>query len=255
MDHIYEQVLTHMERIVEDLARRVPQPQFVEKFVEKSGTFRHVEKSICQAIVQKLARMVSTLHAARLLCDHGFVQEQAALQRILDEIQEDVLFLAFGIIHDDVQSRLHQDYLDAFFQEEFDADTAIESTQKRPTIRRQKIQAYLARMKEAPMDPHRGGELFRTMSKINSGFVHAASPHIMEMYWGDPPRFHMRGMKAPEIYEAYSENIRHSFYPGISAFAFAAKAFGDDRLYAKIHDLMRQFERAFADLVGSPSKG
>ena len=89
MDHVYEQVLTYMERIVDDLARRVPQPQFVEKF----GAFRHVEKSICQAIVQKLARMVSTLHAARLLCNHGFVQEQAALQRILDEIQEDVLFL------------------------------------------------------------------------------------------------------------------------------------------------------------------
>ena len=250
MDHVYEQVLTHMERIVEDLARRVPQPQFVEKF----GAFRHVEKSIYQAIVQKLARMVSTLHAARLLCDHGFVQEQAALQRILDEIHEDVLFLAFGIIRGDDQLPLHQDYLEAFFQEEFDADTAIESTQKRRTIPRKKIRAYLARMEEAPMDPHQGGELFRTMSKIYSGYVHGASPHIMDMYVGHPPRFHMRGMKGAEPYEAYREDIRNYFYRGISAFGFAAKVFGDDKL-SKIDDLMRQFERAFGDLIWSPSKG
>ena len=245
MEHIHEQVLTYMEGIVDDLARRVPQPQFVEKF----GAFRHVEKSIHQAIVQKLARMVSTLYAARLLCNHGFVQEQAALQRILDEIQDDVLFLAFGIIRGDDQLPLHRNYLAAFFEEEFDADTAIESTQKRPMIRRQKIQAYLARMAEAPMDPHRGGELFRTTSKIYSGFVHAASPHIMDMYAGNPPRFHMHGMKETEIYEAYREDIQNYFYRGISAFAFAAKAFGDDKLFARIDDRMKQFGRMFVDLI------
>lgn len=251
MDHIYEQVLRHMERIVDDLAGRVPPPQFVEKF----GAFRHVEKSIHQAIVQKLARMVSTLHAARLLCNHGFVQEQAALQRILGEIREDVLFLAFGIIRGDVQASLHQSYLDAFFEEEFDAATAIASTQKRRTIPRQKIQAYLARMEEAPMDPHRGGNLFRTISKIYSGYVHAASPQIMDMYVGNPPRFHMQGMKETEIYEAYRKDIRNYFYQGIAAFACAAKAFGDADLYNRIYDLMIQFQQEFGDLIWSPSEG
>ena len=44
-------------------------------------------------MVQKLARMVSTLDAARLLLEHGFVQEQAALQRVLDEIRRTYFFL------------------------------------------------------------------------------------------------------------------------------------------------------------------
>ena len=122
-------------------------------------------------------------------------------------------------------------------------------------IPRRKIQAYLARMEEAPMDPSRGQEIFRTMSKIYSGYVHAASTQIMDMYVGNPPRFHMRGMKATEIYEAYREDIRNYFYRGISAFAFAAKAFGDDKLFAKIYDFVRRFEREFADLIWSPSKG
>ena len=242
MDQLYKQVLTHMERTVDQLARRVPQPKLIGD--KKLLVFRHAEKTIYQAIVQKLARMVSTLHAARLLLNHGFFQEQASLQRILDEIQEDVLFLACGVIWGDNLSSLHRDYLDAFFEEEFDADTAIESTQKRPMIRRQKIHAYLARMKAAPMDPSRGKELFRTKSKIYSGYVHAASPHIMDMYGGNPPRFNMRGIKGSKIYETYGEDLWNYFYRGTSAFAFAAKAFGDDMLFDEIHGFMREFERA-----------
>ena len=82
MDLTYEQVLTHLERAVNLLAGRVPRPKWVES--AKPSAFRHVEKTIHQAIVQKLARMVSTLDAARLLLNNGFVQEQAALQRMLD---------------------------------------------------------------------------------------------------------------------------------------------------------------------------
>ena len=122
----------------------------------------------------------------------GFVQEQAALQRILDEINEDITFLAYGVINGDVTS-LHQSYLDAFFEEEFDAYTALDSTQKRAPIHRRKIHAYLSRM-DSGIDSSTAIEVSRTVSKIYSGYVHAASPQIMDMYGGSPPRFHVRGM-------------------------------------------------------------
>jgi hypothetical protein len=78
-----------------------------------SFVFRYREKTIHQALIQKLARMVSGLHAARLLCDKGFFQEQGAVQRMLDEFHEDIWFLAFGIIHNDI-TQLHRDHIDAF---------------------------------------------------------------------------------------------------------------------------------------------
>ena len=141
-----------------------------------------VEKSIHQAIVQKLARLVSTLYATRLLLNHGFVQEVGALKRVLDEIQDDILFLWSGI---DDQSPLHREFLDAFFEEEFDADTALESTQKRKMIPRSKIRAHNARVianiRGAPFDPSRTTEVLRTINKAYSGYVHAASPQIMEV--------------------------------------------------------------------------
>ena len=241
MDHLYDQLLADMETLVNLLAKRVSQPHFVR--IEKLYAYRHVEKTIHQAIVQKLARMVSTLDAARILLNNGFVQEQASLQRILDEIQEDVLFLVLGILREEHAAPLHQGYLDAFFQEEFDANTAIESSQKRPMVPRRKIHAYLSRAGLFPVDPSTGNELLRTVSKTYSGYVHAASPHIMDMYGGNSGRFHMRGLKGSPIYDAHQDDLWNYFYRGISACALAAKSFGDELLFERYHGLLREFER------------
>ena len=64
MDQTYEQALKYMEGTVHELAKHVPKPKRIST---KNGfVFRYVEKSIHQAIVQKLARLVSTLYATRL---------------------------------------------------------------------------------------------------------------------------------------------------------------------------------------------
>src|SRR5262245_30863014 len=115
MDDLYDQTLNNMETSLMTLAARVHPPRavpFGDGFV-----FRYVEREIHQAIVQKLARIVSGLHAARLLMQHGFVQEQAALQRMLDEFNEDVAFLASGVIVGEI-TVLHREYLAAFYEEE-----------------------------------------------------------------------------------------------------------------------------------------
>jgi len=243
INRLFDQTLVHMERTAHGLAARVPQPQRVP---HKDGfLFRHVERTIHQAIVQKLARMVSTLHAARLLMEHGFVQEQAGLQRVLDELQEDINFLALGVVFDKV-GELHQQYLEAFFEEEFDAETSIESTQRRPMIPRRRVRAWIANAEAAALDPSRGIELSRTLSKAYSGYIHAASPHIMDMYGGNPPHFHMRGMAGTPRQLEHRADLWNLFYRGILAFAAAAKAFGDDPLF----DTAREFAREFAAQSG-----
>ncbi len=238
-DQLYDQALAHMEQTVHGLAKRVPQPQEVPY---KDGfVFRHVEKTVHQALVQKLARMVSSLHATRLLMTHGFVQEQAALQRVLDELQEDVTFLAFGVIFNKL-TPLHDGYLAAFFEEEFEAETVMDSTQKRPMIPRKKIRAWIASM-DGGLDQSRTVEVTRTISKAYSGYVHAASPHIMDMYGGNPPAFHMHGMLGTSRHVEHRADLWNYFYRAIIAFAFAAKAFGDDELCATIGNFADEFAR------------
>lgn len=71
-----------------------------------------------QALVQKLARVVSGLNAVRVLHDAGFIQDQGAIQRMLDEFEEDVNFLALAEI---TGKRMvsHDNYLTWFWQEEY----------------------------------------------------------------------------------------------------------------------------------------
>jgi hypothetical protein len=159
---LYKPALQNMARTLHLLNARVPAPQRVP--YQNSFVYRHVEKTIYQAIVQKLARTISTLAVAHLQMTRGFAQEQAALQRILGELHEDVSFLALAAIGNDITA-LHQEFLAAFFEEEFDADTAFESTQKRPVIPRKKVQAYIARNEGAGLDPSTGVELARTLTK------------------------------------------------------------------------------------------
>ena len=241
MDQIYEQVLKYMEATVHGLAKHVPAPQRIR--TNNWFVFRHVEKSLHQAIVQKLARLVSTLYATRLLLNHGFVQEVGALKRILDEIQDDILFLLSGI---DNQSTLHREFLDAFFEEEFDADTALESTQKRTMISRRKIRAHNARViadiPDSPFDTSRTTEILRTINKANSGYVHAASPQIMELYGGNPPHFHMSGMLGTPPSQTPWEDFWNYVCRSIYAFGLVAKAFGNDVAWGKISDYARWFE-------------
>lgn len=68
-------------------------------------------------------------------------------------------------------------------------------------------------------------------------------PHIMDMYGGNPPKFHMRGMRGTERHREHRADLWNYFYRSIISSAFAAKAFGDEALFAKIHEFTREFER------------
>lgn len=241
MDELFEHTLGNMEATLRALEKRVPLPQ--RKAFDDGFVYRYVERSIHQALIQKLARVISGLHAARILLKHGFVQEQAALQRMLDELYEDITFLAYAVIFNDL-TELHRKYLEAFYEEEFDKpDDPMGSTQKRLMVPRKKIRAYLARMEGPDLDPSRGVELSRTLSKTYSGFVHGASPQIMDMYGGNPPKYHVSGMLGTPRIEEYREDLWNYFYRGIIAFGFVAKAFGEEALFASILRYRDDFER------------
>ncbi len=110
-------------------------------------------------------------------------------------------------------------------------------------VARQKIRAYLARALDSVLDLSKGVEVTRTISKTYSGFVHAALPQIMDMYGGDPPRFHMSGMRGTERHIEYQDDLWNYFYRGLAACSCSAKAFGDEPLFKLIHDFTREFEK------------
>jgi hypothetical protein len=99
--------------------------------------------------------LVSNLSAAQLLLRNGYAQEQGALQRMIEEGDEDITFLTLAIMSNDITD-LHKRYLAAFWEEEFDQPTAIKSAQRRPSIPRKNINAWIARHPLSGIDESTG---------------------------------------------------------------------------------------------------
>lgn len=231
-----------MDRTFQDFESAMPsKPQLVN--MSFGPAFRFKEKDIYQALLQKLARAQSLVRGAKLLLENGFVQEQAILHRAMDETNEDIMFLVQAISSGTV-TELHQRFLEAFWEEEIDeSGKALTSAQKRPMIPRSKIHAYLANAQGAAVDPSTKKEVSRTISKAYSGFVHGASPHIMEMYGGTPPQFHTNGMLDTPRMEEYGCDFWNYAYRTFISHVAVAKAFGAAKHVEILGCHLDRFER------------
>jgi hypothetical protein len=241
MDELYEQLLRDMEQALDRLTKRVPAPQWIRLIGERFA-FRYVERTAQQAIIQKLARIITGLRAAHLLLRHGLVQEEAVIHRVLGDLIEDVLFLSYGILKNDLKEKLHESYLADFYQEEFDDPNNPLTIRKRSPAPRRKIQAYLARADLGIGNPSDNQEAFRIIQQVFSGFVHAASGQILDMYGGSPPHFHVRGMLDTPRMPEYERDIWNYFERGMADFFIAAGVLGDGELQQSLLAQKKTFD-------------
>jgi hypothetical protein len=203
---------------------------------------RYQERTIEQALIQKLARQISGLHAIDALLLRGLGQEQCVMQRTLDEVGEDIFFLALAVTTGEL-SPLHHQYLKDFWAEEFDNPDPLKSTQSRGMVQRKKIRAYNARVGRLE-DTSAANTVRRTIHKAYSGYVHAASPQIMDMVGGRPPRFFLSGFVDTERMADHVGDAWNYFYRGLLSTTIVAKTFGDKELVDSLYAYIREFEKA-----------
>ena len=237
-----EKMLDLMDRTFQDFENSMhSKPQIVQLSFGKAWRFK--EKDIYQAMIQKLARVQSSVRAALLLLKHGFVQEQAALQRTIDETNEDIMFLVYAVTNDSI-TELHERFIEAFWEEEIDeSGTMIDSSQKRPMIPRRKISAYLAKREGIDLDVSTQQEVTRTISKAYSGFVHGASPHIMDMYGGNPPHFHTKGLLGTPRMDEHADDLWNYAYRSFISHIAVAKALGAKKHVEVLTEHLERFEK------------
>lgn len=235
---LFEPTLKRLEMAFRRLETQVPSP--TRKPWKDSFVFRHAEQTIRQAIIQKLARTISGLHAVDTLLLRGLFQEQGMVQRALDELEEDVLFLSFGVINNDITQR-HREYLAYFYAEEFDdPDNIWASHTSRGMIKREKIRAYINR--QLGPDESRANIAGKILTKAYSGFIHAASPHIMDMCGGEPARFDVSGKFSHLRTAAHADDALNYFFRALASMAIAAKAIGDEELFLGMKAAASEFE-------------
>lgn len=244
-DDAQRYILGAMEMAFRKLEASVPRP--VKVLTGESFVFRYKEQSIEQAIVQKLARVISGLRAADVLHAYGFFQEQGAVYRTLDEINEDVMFLAMGITHGP-PTPTHERYLKAFYQDQVPEGWTPGMPVKGPdTPPRREVRKVIKRL-GFPQ-----GNFMEQVGKTYSGYVHAASQNVMDMYGGTPPRFHLSGMRGTPLEADHAEDSWNYVFRGFLVFMTAAKAFGDMALVHQLQPVLADLDNlmGLADTVAS----
>jgi hypothetical protein len=110
-------------------------------------------------------------------------------------------------------------------------------------VPRQKIHSYITRVFGSDGNPSRDIALSRTLSKTYSGFVHAASPQIMDMWGGAPPGFHLRGMLGTPRMEEHQRDAWNYFYRGLLSTITVGIALGDREIANSLLSYKVEFER------------
>jgi hypothetical protein len=174
----------------------------------------------------------------------GYVQEANVIFRTLDEIQEDIFFLASAETNN-ARTERHTQYLDAFYSDPvFSRVEGSLDIPKPNLVPRKKIRAHTMNAMGQGINACKALSASESVGTAYSGYVHAASENIMEMYGGDPPRFHINGMRGtPRVTECAS-SFELYIYRGLMATTVVAKAFGDAALVKTLYEFMAQYESA-----------
>ena len=206
--------------------------------------FRYSNKGIHEALVQKLARNISGLNAIAVLLSAGYVQEAGVIFRTLDEVQEDIFFLASAETNG-ARTERHDQYLQAFYAEAvFSRPEGSLDIPKPNLVPRKKIRAHTMNALGQGINVSQALAAKESVGTAYSGYVHAASENIMDMYGGDPPHFHLAGMQGtPRVYE-YARDAENYVYRGLVVTIAVAKAFGGRALVDELHEFLGAYEAA-----------
>lgn len=241
MPLIFARALDVLDNAFRRLEVTAPTPKLL--CVADQQQFRSEDRSVEAAVIQKLARTITGLRAVVVLLTAGLYQEVGAIFRMLDEFSEDIIFLCQAL-RDGHLSPLHNEYLESFYAEEFDnPENAFASSQNRPTVSRRRIHAALAKIPESPVNPSDGQEVHRTLSQAFSGYVHGASVHILELYGGDPPRFHISGMRGTLREQEFHRHALHYFHRGVVTVMYAALCLNQNALVEQLYEFRAEFEQ------------
>jgi hypothetical protein len=107
--------------------------------------------------------------------------------------------------------------------------------------KREKIQAYIRAKSDTDASAAKAAKVDKVLTKAYSGYVHAASPHIMDMYGGQPARFDIDGSSKDFRHASHQRDAANYFYRSVAAMALAAKAFGDEDLFVSMCSSAEQF--------------
>jgi hypothetical protein len=220
-----------------------PRPQWVPW--DGKHNWRYVEKLPSQMILQKLARQITGLKSLDILLQAGFLQEVGVIFRMLDEIGEDIQFIALGLSTENWTEN-HKKYADFFWSEAND--------DRQPPVRRKNIRAYVNRA-FGSQDPSTADSVGQRIHKAFSDYIHARSAPIMGMVWGPPARYQLEGIRDNDARWPYISQAPSYYYRAALSTAFASKVTLPEKINDSVYAEVCKFENEHSSLIFPISQG
>lgn len=245
MNYDINEALDVMDNAFRLLEEIVPSP--AEYQADYGLVPRYREQAVEQAMVLLLAKLQSGLRASALLLHENFLNEQALLQRVMEETNEDVLFLVYGLTNDDIKSDIHQRFLTAFWNDDYYQPDDTGSTVRKPDrVVRSKIQSYITQ-KDRSDNPHGYLETMKKLSRGFGGFVHSSAPHILDLHDGIPPRLQTRGLHETSKQLSHAKSLWNVVYGALLSHVFVCRMFGNTE---QLSSSLVEYIKAFAKEAG-----
>jgi hypothetical protein len=226
-------------RAIEDSL--VPKPVFTD--VSGQRQYRYEQHTAYHVAFLKGVRVVSGLNACLFLLRGGFVQEAMVIVRTLDDFLLETIFILENA-ESSILDKHQKKFIEDFFQEEFkNPNNPLLNETRRETVPKKKIWASAARQMGSYINPSDLQKMFQCTNDALSGYVHGAYPHIMEMYSGNPPKFHMEGMHATPRTRMCIGQIQLYTQQAITTFEGLAKSLGLKELLEYLHETREYFEK------------
>jgi hypothetical protein len=231
---IVAEAVSGIDACVQALASSFPLP--ARTVVNETLVFRHQRKDDLLLSYLKLVKIASHHNAALVLILAGYPQEVYALCRMIDEACEDIGFMATPL--DNGKPSSHQlRFIAEFYQEEFSGADFVESQQERDRVPRKKVRAGGSRIggEIEGLDPAAHLKNVGALAGTFSGFVHGAYVHLMELFGGNPPRFHTRGMLGtPRMQECLGNHVNHLYRSLLAVELVGQRTYREDIVYGAL---------------------
>lgn len=236
----FQKCINDISIIIFEIEGRFPLPKLVK--IGGQPQYRYSESSVYHGAFLKAVRMISGLNACLSLLEGGYYQEIMVVLRTVDDFFSDILFILEN--SDENKPSETQDlFIQDFYKEEFiNPKNPMENVKRRSTVPRRKIWASVAKQIGQYANPSDAQKILQVTNDAFSGYVHGAYPHIMELYGGNPPRFHVNGVfESPRIKTCINQ-ISYHLHQTILAIGVLTKSLGISPLADQVDEIRNQFE-------------
>lgn len=238
--YIFQKCLDDLSILISQIGSHFPTPKFVP--VSGQPQFRYSENTVYHVAFLKAVRMVSGLNASLALLSDGYYQEIMVVLRTVDDFFSDILFILENSEQNSL-SETQKKFMEDFFQEEFvNPNNPLENEKRRSTVPKRKIWASVARQIGPYANPSDAQKILQVTNDAFSGYVHGAYPQIMELFGGEPPRFHMNGVLVRPRIEACFKQISFYLHRTILATGILTKSLGLSDLSNRASEIRDYFE-------------